>query len=188
MMIRGLRSVPMLMIAAGGLVVGLAMPAAAHEAGHLIDGKTIKNYTITGKKLKNNTVTGKQVKESTLGTVPKATLATKLPPLVWHPLTLVNSWTSVGTSFGTPSYAVSAQGIVYLKGGIGGGTSGTTAFTLPANARPAQIDDLVSYGHANSAVALYVYPAGDVHPQDDIDHSGFAGDFTGLSGLSFPTN
>jgi hypothetical protein len=187
MKVRGLRSTALLMVAAGGLVVGLAMPAAAHEAAHLINGKTIKNHTITGKKLKANTLTGTQIKESTLGTVPKATLASKLPPLVWHPLTLKNGWTSnSGTVFGTPSYAVSAQGIVYLKGAISGG--GGLAFTLPKSARPAAQVDLVTYGDADSAVVLYLYQDGTVYPQDDADHPGSSVSFTGLTGLSFPTN
>jgi hypothetical protein len=188
MRIHGLRSASWLAVAAGGLVVGLAMPAAAHEASHLINGNTIKNHTIAGVKLKANTVTGAQIKESTLATVPRATLATKLPPLVWHPLTLQNGWASAGSYFGTPSYAVSAQGIVYLKGAIGGGSSGSLAFTLPAGARPAGGVDLVAYGNAVSSVALWLGTDGGVYPQDDVDHAGSAGSFTGLSGLSFPTN
>jgi hypothetical protein len=62
----------MLAVAAGALVVGLALPTAAAQAAHLIDGSSIKNHSITGIKLKDNTLTGTQIKESTLRTVPKA--------------------------------------------------------------------------------------------------------------------
>jgi hypothetical protein len=65
-------TLPLLLIAAAGLVVGLAIPAAAHETNHLISGSSIKDHTITGTKLKSNTLTGAQIKESTLGTVPAA--------------------------------------------------------------------------------------------------------------------
>jgi hypothetical protein len=56
-----------------GLILGLAVPAAAGEAKHLINGSSIKAHTITGKQIKNNAITGAQVKESTLGAVPNAT-------------------------------------------------------------------------------------------------------------------
>jgi hypothetical protein len=72
MFIRHLKPSPMLAVAVGALVVGLAAPAAAQQAIHLINGKSIKNHTISGKKLKKNTLTGRQIKESTLGKVPKA--------------------------------------------------------------------------------------------------------------------
>ncbi len=66
------KSFVLLAVAVGALVVGLALPTAAAQAAHLINGRSIKNHTITGKKLKNNTLTGTQIKESTLRTVPKA--------------------------------------------------------------------------------------------------------------------
>jgi hypothetical protein len=90
-----LATVPMLLVAAGGLVVGLAVPAAAREAGHLINGRSIAVQSIPGNRLMVNSLTGRQIKESTLGTVPTATLAataSKLPPLKWHPVTLENGW------------------------------------------------------------------------------------------------
>lgn len=88
-----LTTVPILLVAAGGLVVGLAMPAAGHEARRLINGSLIKKHSIVGDRLKNNTVTGAQIKESTLHAVPRAKLATKLPAMRWHQLALVNGWT-----------------------------------------------------------------------------------------------
>lgn len=65
-------SMPVLVVAAGALVVGLALPAAGREVAHAINGNSIAKHSISGNRLKNNTVTGAQVKESTLGTVPEA--------------------------------------------------------------------------------------------------------------------
>jgi hypothetical protein len=66
------KSLSLLAVAAGALVVGLALPTAAAQAAHLINGRSIKNHTVTGNKLKDNTLTGVQIKESTLRTVPEA--------------------------------------------------------------------------------------------------------------------
>lgn len=122
---------PMIAVAVGALVVGLAAPAAASEASHLISGSQIKNHSITGKKLASNTLTGKQIKESSLGTVPKAAA---LPPLKWHEVThFDNGWRNLGGGFRNVAYAVDAQGIVHLRGIVSGGTSGTEAFALPSS-------------------------------------------------------
>ena len=61
---RRLTALPMLLIAAGGIVVGLAMPAAAREASTLINGKSIAKLSIPGNRLEYNTLTGKQIKTS----------------------------------------------------------------------------------------------------------------------------
>jgi hypothetical protein len=74
-----LTSLPLLLIAAGGLVVGLAVPATARETSHLINGSTIKKGSIAGNRLKPNTLTGKEINESTLGTVPLANRAKAAP-------------------------------------------------------------------------------------------------------------
>lgn len=80
--VRRIGAVPAALIAIAALVVGLAAPAAAREAKHLISGSSIKKHSIAGNRLKNGTLTGKQIKpnsitgaqvnESTLGTVPNA--------------------------------------------------------------------------------------------------------------------
>jgi hypothetical protein len=133
---RRLTTGPMLLLATGGLVVGLALPAAAHEASSLINGKSIAVRSLPGDRLKNNTLTGKQIKESTLGTVPKAK---HLPALVWHRLTLKNGWVSGSIAtpgYRAPAYAVDAQGLVHFRGTMAGGNAGTVAFTLPKALRP----------------------------------------------------
>jgi hypothetical protein len=58
--------------AVGGAVLALATPAAAREAGHLINGTSIQEHSVPGNRLENNTITGRQVKESTLGVVPNS--------------------------------------------------------------------------------------------------------------------
>ncbi|HEX3908858.1 MAG TPA: hypothetical protein VHW92_13120 [Mycobacteriales bacterium] len=125
---------PLLLIAAGGLVIGLAVPAAARETGHLINGSSIKQHTIAGDRLKNNTLTGKQIKESTLREVPEAKT---LPKLVWHRLTLDGGWVNFGTDVGDAAagYAVDAQGFVHFRGAISGGGTGK-AFSLPHSVVP----------------------------------------------------
>src|SRR5579859_5281087 len=57
----------------------------------------------------------------------------------WHKLTLLNGWKSTAGSLqtGDPSYAVKA-GVVYLSGGLRGGTTNFFA-ALPAAARPARM-------------------------------------------------
>jgi hypothetical protein len=72
MPIRRMMPSPLLAVGVGALVVGLSVPAAASEATHLINGKSIAKHTITGAKLKNNTLTGRQINESRLGIVPRA--------------------------------------------------------------------------------------------------------------------
>jgi hypothetical protein len=135
-----LSTVSLSLIAAGSLVIGLAVPAAAHQASHLINGSTIKEHSIAGDRLKNNTVTGTQINETTLTTVPRAKIATTadhLPGLVWHTITaseFMNGWTNYLSPLSEPpaGYAIDPQGIVHLRGQIAGGTEADPAFALPA--------------------------------------------------------
>jgi hypothetical protein len=120
MRINRLTSLPMLAVAAAGLVVGLATPAAGREASHLINGDTIKAHTIAGNRLKNNTISGTQIKD-----------------LKWHALKLTSGWKNATTPGNRPAaYAVDAQGIVHLRGMITGGTYPDPAFELPAKVVP----------------------------------------------------
>lgn len=56
----------------------------------------------------------------------------------WITPTLLNGWSWYGSIFSTPQYTKSSDGIVSLKGLIGGGTAtaGTPIFTLPVGYRP----------------------------------------------------
>jgi hypothetical protein len=105
----------LLVVAAGGLVVGLAAPAAAREASTLINGRSIAVQSIPGNRLAVNGVTGRQVKESSLGTVPRAKSATTAKTLdglssaqlakAGHPL-LAGVANGVGNSLGCNSLAI----------------------------------------------------------------------------------
>jgi hypothetical protein len=136
--------------------VGLAAPAVGQAASKLINGK----------QLKANTVTGKQIKESTLGTVPHAKLATSLPPLVWHPLTLINGWTTYNAAAHRPAYAIDAQGIVHLEGVIMGGPNPANdqvaAFVLPpaASPRTGSTIDLPVESQSGAVADLEVFKGG----------------------------
>jgi hypothetical protein len=54
----------------------------------------------------------------------------------WTNLTLNAPWTWYGSIFSTPQYTKSADGIVTLKGLIGGGADGSVIATLPSGYRP----------------------------------------------------
>lgn len=56
------------------------------------------------------------------------------PAAIWTDVTLLNSWTSA-PAFVAPKYTI-IDGIVYLRGAMSGGWSGTVGFTLPEEARP----------------------------------------------------
>ena len=152
---------------AAGLVVGLAAPAGAHvvrELAHRIDGSSIKKDSLPGNRIVSNSVTGKQIAESTLGHVPYATkagTAAKLPPLVWHNLTLANGWSHV-LGDRTPAYAVDAERIVHLRGAMCCGTT-TRAFTLPASARPGKTAYLLVFSQGAYAAELAVLPTGKAY-------------------------
>jgi hypothetical protein len=132
MFIRRLKPSPMLAVAVGALVVGLAAPAAAQQAAHLINGKSIKNHTITGKKLKHNTVTGKQIKESKLGKVPKAANADKLGGLSSSAFAKSGLPMIAGVANGVGSQLNCASGTLAIEVDDGAGTpvDGRFAFQL----------------------------------------------------------
>jgi hypothetical protein len=188
-----LATFPTLVVAAGCLVIGLAAPAAARQAGHLINGDSIKAHSIAGNRLKANTVTGADVKESTLGTVPRAKAATTLPALRWRALTLVHGWANLGAAgYLNAAYAVDAQGVVRLRGSISGGTSGDVAFSLPgsvlSHAANFYLTDTVdeSIG-APQAGELEVTDGGFV-PLPGIAPGGAAVSSTDLAGVTFSTS
>jgi hypothetical protein len=170
-----------------GLVVGLAAPAAAAQATHLINGATIQNHTITRTKLKLNTLTGAQINESTLGVVPEART---LPPLVWHPITAFqNGWSNYSSGTRPAAYAIDAQGIVHLRGVIHAGTAGETAFTLPATVLPPKTSTLTIYvltTATNNAMAALALSWSGATPQNTPSASASAvSNYFNLEGISF---
>jgi hypothetical protein len=190
-----LSAVPMLLIAAGGLVVGLAVPAAAREASTLINGRSIAIQSIPGNRMEVNTLTGRQIKESTLGTVPTATTAIRartLPALVWHSITAAefeNGWGNYSalSYVRRAGYAVDAQGQVHLRGTVTGGTSGLVAFTLPSADLPIsgadfQIPISLSGGYIG---ILSAHPNGIVLFDGPLTPNGSASVFTDLDGVVY---
>jgi hypothetical protein len=170
MFIRRVKPSPMLAVAVGALVVGLAAPAAAQQAAHLINGKSIKNHTVAGKKLKTHTLTGKQIK-----------------PLVWHPITtLENGWENFGANERPAAYAVDVQGITHLRGTIKGGASGSTAFTLPSRAVPHGVDlNLTCISDDGGRAADLVISGGNVTPRNAPGSTTAVTGLTSLEGITF---
>jgi hypothetical protein len=186
----------MLLIAAGGLVVGLAVPAAAHEAGRLVNGKSIAVHSIPGNRLEANTVTGKQIDEATLGPVRHATTAAKLPPLTWHPITtFVNGggWENAGNGLPPAAYAVDGQGFVHLRGALKNTDEtvyDSVAFTLPAKVLSSSVAINLPFADGESGYTgtLSVLD-GAVSPQEPYQVTGpdsAAAVETDLDGLVFP--
>lgn len=194
MKLRSLKPSATVLVAAVALVIGLEAPAMAHQvkvAAHRVSGSTIKKHSIAGNRLKHNTLTGTQIKESTLGTVPRATTATKLPPLKWHPIThFLNGWKRDTGDTGTLSvaYAVDAQGVVHLRGTITGGTAGTDAFALPAAVAPKKLllNLPATMGDQPTAGVVEVR-AGFLQPLEN-ESLGAAEFDTFLDGVSFTTH
>jgi hypothetical protein len=143
MKVKQLRSLPMMLVAAGGLVVGLALPAAAHDASHLINGKSIAKNSIPANRLKKHSVT-----------------ATQVAPLVWHRVTVFeDGWTNFGNGQTDLAYAVDSAGILHLRGVIKNTVESTNlnavVCSLPASALPHAVTASVAIGVGG----VYAYPA-----------------------------
>jgi hypothetical protein len=186
---------PVVLIAAAGLVVGLAVPAAARETGTLINGKSIAKLSTPGNRLENNTVTGREVRESTLGVVPRAkravvaTTAVKVPAPPIDRLTLATGWSEFSTGTRAASYSVDAQGYVHLEGIIDALTGSTVEpFVMPVGARPdATINEPIEEegGYVGritiSATGVAViYNAPGAPQNNDLK-------YTSLEGVTYPT-
>jgi hypothetical protein len=152
--------------------VGLAAPAAAQEAGHLISGASIRPHSISGDRFAGNTVTGKRVEESTLGVVSNATRADAVTALVWHPLTLSIGWSDPITGGRAPAYAIDAQGVVHFRGYLESpATPDTTIFTLPPSLIPENQVCLALGGAGTVTGRLLIDTDGAVSMVRDPQHS-----------------
>jgi hypothetical protein len=105
-------------------------------------------------------------------------------PLVWHQLKLLNGWVSAADwGTGPPSYAVSAQGVVYIAGSLKNGNPNDVAFIMPVGTRPGYYDCFSIY--SNSATtqevgALHIYATGKAYVQGPS-----AQFFASLAGTSY---
>ena len=80
----------------------------------------------------------------------------------WNTASLINSWVDVSTD---PGYYIDPLGRVYLKGHLTTGTSGTTAFVLPAGYRP-PVDMYFNALGTSGAAGNFVFidTSGNVQP------------------------
>lgn len=107
---------------------------------------------------------------TTIETVPRRFMRTgvQLTWTQWTELntapTLLNSWANKGGGYNDVGYMVHDDGFVELYGTITGGTLGTAAFTLPANARPGFAHLFVTAGGTASGTAatITVFADGNV--------------------------
>ena len=106
-------------------------------------------------------------------------------PLVWHQLSLLNGWVSAASwGTGAPSYAVSAEGVVYFAGSLTGGNQNKPAFLMPAGTRPGFYDCFSIYSNTSANVqevgALHIYANGKAYLQGPS-----AQFFSSISGTSY---
>jgi hypothetical protein len=106
-------------------------------------------------------------------------------PESWHAMTLVNSWTHA-SAFDVPSYRMTAEGKVDLKGVASGGThtSGTLVATLPVGYRPTVQRQLVASADGNVSpfcCVLHVATNGQITMFEGTSTA----DVIGFDGLSF---
>ena len=102
-------------------------------------------------------------------------------PVHWLNAATVNSWTLYASGYAPAGYAKDNNNVVHLRGGISGGSSGSTAFTLPVGYRPNHYLFLPIYTVSGSVGSVEITPAGAVEP-----FGSSASSYTGLDGISFP--
>jgi hypothetical protein len=117
-----------------------------------------------------------------VGVASAASAAPANPPV--QTVTLLNGWVSENGSYSTgkPGVAVDGNGVVHLSGSLGGGTSDTEAFQLPAGDAPASSLYVNTYTLDNTQNYLIISSSGAVYPVGS-DVSGY----TDLAGISFPS-
>lgn len=86
----------------------------------------------------------------------------------WQPLSLINNWTSLGTSWLTPSYR-KINNQVFIRAIIGGGTLNSICATLPEGYRPAGTQYLVSATSVNTGGVIRITTDGNIRVQNDAD-------------------
>lgn len=158
-----------------------ATPTWAATAGHLVD----TNDQITGKisYLRVLSGTGQQAGITFFGST-KVVLTDLTRPYVtaadWIAPTLVNSWANFGSGYETAAYLKDPLGFVHLKGLITGGTTNTTAFTLPAGYRPGANAIYAGGPGGNAECAITIEPSGVVVPTLIV-----GGAVPAISGITF---
>jgi hypothetical protein len=160
---------------------GSAVAVAATRTGDDL----ITKRTLSGNRLRLDTVTGKEVAEGKLGTVPKARLATHLPKLVWHTLTLANGWQNYNGSVRLPAWAIDAQGVVHLRGAIYQPSPGDVTFAqLPVAARP-QVTVYLATDMVNASPGRIDISSDGTMQADYYNVALDAQSFTNLDGVTY---
>ncbi|MGO9584322.1 MAG: hypothetical protein ACLP36_16130 [Acidimicrobiales bacterium] len=126
-----------------------------------------------------------RVESTGKATTTSTTSASPTPaPLVWHQLTLLNGWVSAADwGTGTPSYAVSAEGVVYFAGSLRNGNPNDPAFIMPVGTRPGYYDCFSIYSNTSTVQevgALHIYDTGKAYVQGPS-----ARFFASLTGVSY---
>ena len=104
-------------------------------------------------------------------------------PQAWQTVgSFVNSWTSVGGSYAAVAYYKDLLGVVHLNGVVNGGSSATTAFTLPAGYRPLSLQVFAVPSTGNGTNAVQVDTSGNVIPIFGVNP------WSALTGISFATS
>jgi hypothetical protein len=160
------------------LVVALAGTSlAGYAAGKQSGDAVIKKKSLSGNRLKADTVTGKQVRESSLGVVPRAALADRVPTAAFTPLVLEDFTAYTANGYGAPGWRKDVSGFVHLEGHVES-DSGELIATLPVGARPAS--------RMNFVVPQNGAPAVVVLGPDGVLSLGAGGTFNvSLDGISF---
>ena len=86
----------------------------------------------------------------------------------WLPLSLINNWASLGTSWPTPSYR-KINNQVFIRAIIGGGTLNSICATLPEGYRPIGTQYLVSATSVNTGGVIRITTDGNIRVQNDAD-------------------
>jgi hypothetical protein len=114
------------------------------------------------------------------GTTYAATQTSASTSISFTKATLVNGWKDFAPPSAPAGYAKDSLGVVHLRGALGSGKSGTTAFVLPRALRPAHDIAVLAVTEADVVGTLQILRNGDVEP-----FGGNSSAATGLDGLSF---
>ena len=97
----------------------------------------------------------------------------------WHNGTYLNGWSTYGSSYAHAGYAKDSNGVVHLRGGVGGG-SAEEVFQLPVGYRPTHYVYTTIYTEGGTQGSLEITPTGAVEP-----FGGSSTSYSGLDGVSF---
>lgn len=145
--------------------------ATSYKVSYTIDGGSATNVTVAGGTTyynvpanRNQTVEFKVSSLNSSGQSPDATDSATLPP--WTYVETSNDWIPYSSTFQSPAYTITPDGVVVLKGLIkdGTATTGTLLFNLPPGYRPEKklIFIVGSYASGSGTGRIDIAENGDV--------------------------